>query len=60
MKVLSVPQEFKLKRHYTSLQEEKLKKYQGRARTALLADYKKNVSSKWAYLLEWQRQTYQV
>jgi hypothetical protein len=60
MQVLSVPKEFNLKRHYTFLHKHKLKKNQGPARTALLKDYKKNVSSIWAYLLEWQRPTYQV
>ena len=39
MKVLSVPKEFNLKRHYTSLQESKLKIYQGKI--ALLEDYTK-------------------
>ena len=41
VQVLSVRKEFNLKRHYTSLHEDKLKKYQGRARIALLEDYKK-------------------
>ena len=31
MQVLSVPKEYNLKRHYTSLHEDKLKKYQDRA-----------------------------
>jgi hypothetical protein len=62
VQVLSVRKEFNLKRHYIFLHENKLKKYQGRARIALLEDYKKktNVSNKQAYLLEWQRPTYQV
>jgi hypothetical protein len=41
MPVLSVPNQFNLKRHYTFLHEDKLKKYQGPARIALLEDYKK-------------------
>jgi hypothetical protein len=41
MQVLSVPKEFNLKRHYTSLHDDKLKKYQDRARIALFEDYKK-------------------
>jgi hypothetical protein len=43
MHVLSVRKEYNVKRHYTSLHEEKLKKYEGASRTALLGDYKKKL-----------------
>jgi adenine/guanine phosphoribosyltransferase-like PRPP-binding protein len=43
MHVLSVPKEYNVKRHRTSLHEEKLKKYEGASRTALLEDYKKKL-----------------
>jgi hypothetical protein len=43
MYVLSVPKEYNVKRHYTSLHDEKLKKYEGASRTALLGDYKKKL-----------------
>jgi hypothetical protein len=35
-----------VKRHYTSLHEEKLKKYEGASRTVLLEDYKKKLKQK--------------
>jgi hypothetical protein len=38
---LSVPKELNLKMHYTSLHDDKLKKYQSPARIALLEDCKK-------------------
>jgi hypothetical protein len=41
--VLSVPKEYNVKRHYTSLHKEKLKKYEGASRTALLEDYTKRL-----------------
>jgi hypothetical protein len=34
MHVLPVPKEYHVKRHYASLHEEKLKKYEGASRTA--------------------------
>ena len=40
MQVLSVPKEFNLKRHYAYLHEDKVKKYKGSARIALLEDCK--------------------
>jgi hypothetical protein len=40
---LSVPKEYNVKRYYTSLHEEKLKKYEGASRTTLLEDYKKKL-----------------
>ena len=41
IEVLSVPKKFNLKRHYTYLHEDKLKKYREPATIALLEDYKK-------------------
>ena len=42
MQVLSVSKEYNVKRHYTSLHEEKYKKHVGEARKVMVAEYKKN------------------
>lgn len=41
MQVLSVSKEYNVKRHYTSLHEEKYKKHVGEARKVMVAEYKK-------------------
>jgi hypothetical protein len=43
MQVLSVPKEFNLKRHYSSLHGEKCNKYDGESRAELCNAFKKNL-----------------
>jgi 3-hydroxy-3-methylglutaryl CoA synthase len=43
MQSLSVPKEFNLKRHYSSLHGEKFNKYDGKSRVTLMNDFKKKV-----------------
>jgi hypothetical protein len=43
VQVLSVPKEFNLKRHYSSLHGEKFNKYDGESRDALVNDFKKKL-----------------
>jgi hypothetical protein len=43
MQVLSVPKEFNLKRHYSTLHEEKFNKYDGESSVALVNDFNKKL-----------------
>jgi hypothetical protein len=43
MQVLSVPKEFNLKQHYSSLHGEKFNKYDGESKVALVTDFKKKL-----------------
>jgi hypothetical protein len=43
MQVLSVPKEFNLKRHYSSLHGEKFNKYDGEWKVAFVNDFKKKL-----------------
>jgi hypothetical protein len=43
IQVLSIPKEFNLKRHYSSLHGEKFKKYVGESRVVLVNDFKKKI-----------------
>jgi hypothetical protein len=41
MQVLSIPKEFNMKWHFSSLHGEKFNKYDGESRVALVTDFKK-------------------
>jgi hypothetical protein len=48
MQVLSIPKEFNLKWHYSSLRGEKFNKYDGESGVALVNDFKKKLKQKTA------------
>lgn len=43
MQVLSVPKEYNMKRHYTTLHEKTFQQYTGESRKAIITDYKKKL-----------------
>lgn len=43
MQILSVPKEYNVKRHYTTLHEKKFQQYTGESRNGIITDYKKKL-----------------
>lgn len=50
MQVLSIPKEYNMKRHYTTLHEKTFQQYTGESRKAIITDYKKKLKQQTMFL----------